>query len=148
MKKIFQAALPDFFAVAAFVVLSFLFFSPVFEGKVMTQSDMTHVTGMTQELDLYKEQTGQVSMWTNSMFGGMPAYLIKGGKTNNIFHTLQSVLRLWLPFYTVGILFIYLLGFYFLLRVLKTIPLLSFIGATAFAFGSYNLIIIAAGHIT
>jgi len=148
MKKIFQAALPDFFAVAAFVVLSFLFFSPLMEGKVMVQSDMTHVKGMTQELELYKEQTGKIAMWTNSMFGGMPAYLVKGGRTNNIFHTLQSVFRLYLPFHTVGILFIYLLGFYFLLRVLKTMPFPAFIGATAFAFGSYNLIIIAAGHIT
>jgi hypothetical protein len=148
MKKIFQVLLPDFIAVAAFVVIAFLFFSPVFEGKVLYQNDMTHVKGMAHELELYKEQTGEVSMWSNSMFGGMPAYLIKGGKTNNIFHSLQPILRLYLPYYTIGIVFIYLLGFYFLLRVLKTSPLLSFIGATAFAFGSYNLIIIAAGHIT
>jgi len=115
---------------------------------VLYQSDMTHVVGMNHELQVYKDQTGNVSMWTNSMFGGMPAYLINGGKTNNIFHMLQPVLRIFLPFFTVGILFVYLIGFYFLLRVLKIAPLLSFIGATAFAFGSYNLIIIAAGHIT
>ncbi len=148
MKKIIQAVLPDFIAVVAFIALSFLFFSPVFEGKVLYQNDMTHVEGMSHELKVFKEKTGEVSMWTNSMFGGMPAYLVYGGKTYNIFHSLQPVLRLFLPYFTVGILFIYLLGFYFLLRVLKTIPFLSFIGATAFAFGSYNLIIIAAGHIT
>jgi len=148
MKKILQAVLPDFIAVAVFVVISFVFFSPVFEGKVLYQNDMTHVAGMSRELALHKEQTGEVAMWTNSMFGGMPAYLIQGGKTNNIFHSLQPVLRLFLPYFTVGIMFIYLLGFYFLLRVLKMAPFLSFIGATAFAFGSYNLIIIAAGHIT
>jgi MFS family permease len=148
MKKVFQSLLPDIIAVAVFVVLSFLFFSPSFEGKVLYQNDMTHVEGMSQELKAFKEQTGEVSMWTNSMFGGMPAYLIVGGKTNNIFHALQPVLRLFLPYFTVGILFVYLFGFYFLLRVLKTAPLLSFIGATAFAFGSYNLIIIAAGHVT
>jgi hypothetical protein len=148
MKKIFQALIPDFIAVAAFVALSFLFFSPVIEGKVMNQSDMTHVKGMTRELEQYKNQTGEIAMWTNSMFGGMPAYLIRGGVTNNIFHSLQPVLRLYLPYYTVGILFIYLFGFYFLLRVLKIMPLLAFIGAIAFGFGSYNLIIISAGHIT
>jgi hypothetical protein len=114
MKKIFQPLLPDFIAVAAFVVLSFLFFSPVFEGKVLYQNDMIHVTGMSHELVLYKEQTGKVAMWTNSMFGGMPAYLIRGGETNNIFHSIQPILRLYLPYYTVGILFIYLFGFYFL----------------------------------
>jgi len=148
MKKIFQAALPDFIAVIVFVLLSLLFFSPVFEGKVLYQNDMTHVEGMSQELKAFKEKTGEVSMWTNSMFGGMPAYLIVGGKTNNIFHALQPVLRLYLPYHTIGILFVYLLGFYFLLRVLKISPFLSFIGSTAFAFGSYNLIIIAAGHVT
>jgi hypothetical protein len=148
MKKIFSAALPDFLAVAAFVVLSFLFFSPVFEGKVLYQNDMTHVNGSIHELQQYKDQTGQIAMWTNSMFGGMPAYLIMSGKTNNIFHVLQPILRLYLPYFSAGIIFIYLLGFYFLLRVLKATPFLGFIGATAFAFGSYNLIIIAAGHIT
>jgi hypothetical protein len=148
MKKVFQAILPDLIAVAVFVILSVLFFSPTFEGKVLYQNDMTHVEGGAHELQLYKEKTGEIGMWTNSMFGGMPAYLVFGGKTNNIFHSLQPVLRLFLPYYTSGILFIYLLGFYFLLRVLKIKPFLSFIGAVAFSFSSYNLIIIAAGHIT
>ncbi len=148
MKKIFQAILPDLLAVAAFIALSFLFFSPVIEGKVLYQNDMTHVKGTIQELEQYKAETGENAMWTNSLFGGMPAYLVRSGQTNNIFHMLQHALRLYLPYFTVGILFVYLLGFYFLFRVLKTAPLLSFIGATAFAFGSYNLIIIAAGHIT
>ncbi len=103
---------------------------------------------MSHELVLHKEKTGEDAMWTNSMFGGMPAYLVKGGKINNIFHSLQPLLRLYLPYFTVGILFIYLLGFYFLLRVLRISPALSFIGAIGFAFGSYNIIIIAVGHIT
>lgn len=148
MKKTFKAILPDLFVLLAFVVLSLLFFSPTFEGKVLYQNDMTHVKGMARELELYKETTGEIAMWTNSMFGGMPAYLVYGGKSNNIFHTLQPVMRLFLPYFTSGILFVYLLGFYFLLRVLKNSHLLSFLGSVAFAFGSYNLIIIAAGHIT
>ena len=140
--------MPDIFAVLAFVIISLVFFTPVFEGKVINQSDVTQYKGMSRELVLHKEQTGEDAMWTNSMFGGMPAYLIKGGKINDIFHSLQPALRLYLPYFTVGILFIYLLGFYFLLRVLRISPVLSFIGAIGFAFGSYNIIIIAVGHIT
>jgi hypothetical protein len=148
MKRIIQIILKDLIAVMVFVVLSLIFFSPVFEGKVLFQSDMTHVKGASHELEVYKEQTGEIAMWTNSMFGGMPAYLVYGGKTYNVFHSLQSVVRLFLPYFTSGILFVYLIGFYFLLRVLRTSALLSFVGAFAFGFGSYNLIIIAAGHIT
>ncbi|MCB8994778.1 MAG: hypothetical protein H6538_04140 [Bacteroidales bacterium] len=148
MKKIFEAVLPDLIAVILFVALSFIFFSPVIEGKVLVQGDMTHARGTSAELDQYEAQTGQTAMWTNSLFSGMPAYLIKAGKSYNIFHFLQPVLRLYLPFFTVGILFVYLFGFYFLLRVLKIKALTAFLGASAFAFGSYNLIIIAAGHVT
>ena len=109
---------------------------------------MRQVTGMTHELNVYHEETGKEALWTNSMFGGMPAYQIRGDESFNIYHDLQPVFRLFLPYYTVGILFMYLLGFYFLLRVLKMKPMMAFLGSVAFAFTSYNLIIIMAGHIT
>ncbi len=97
---------------------------------------------------MYHEQTGKDALWTNSMFGGMPAFQIRSGKSFDIYHQLLQIFRLYLPYYTVGILFTYLLGFYFLLRVLKMKPLLAFLGSVAFAFTSYNIIIILAGHIT
>ena len=87
-------------------------------------------------------------MWTNSMFGGMPAYQIKGSQENNIFKYLFTFFQFNLPYYTVAILFTLLLGFYILLISLKFDPWLSFIGAVAFGLSSYNLIIIEAGHIT
>lgn len=148
MIKFLKSLLPDLFAVMGFVAIAFIYFSPVIEGKVLPQSDMIQVRGMQKELVDYHKLTGKDAMWTNSMFGGMPAYQIRGGNVFNIFHELQWPTRLYLPYFTVGILFVYLFGFYLLLRILKIDVLLAFAGAIGFAFASYNLIIIFAGHIT
>ncbi|MGQ1889491.1 YfhO family protein [Thermophagus sp. OGC60D27] len=134
--------------IVLFVVLSFAYFSPVLKGYELPQMDNLHALGMSKELIEYEKTTGHHSFWTNSMFGGMPAYQIKGDSSANIFSYLNRVFRVGLPFYTVAILFLYLLGFFVLLRSLKAGRWLSLLGAVAFAFGSYNIIIIIAGHIT
>lgn len=131
-----------------FIVLSFAYFSPVLKGFELPQMDNLHALGMSRELVEYENETGKHAYWTNSMFGGMPAYQIKGDSSANIFSYLNKFFRLGLPFYTVAILFLYLLGFYILLRSVKTNRWLSLLGSIAFAFGSYNIIIIIAGHIT
>ncbi len=143
-----QKGLPYFTAVIVFIVLSAVYFSPVLKGKELPQMDNTHAIGMAKELVDYEKETGDKAMWTNSMFSGMPAYQIKGDSSNDIFSYVNRVTRLGLPFKTIAILFMYLLGFYLLLISLKIDPWLSIAGAIAFAFGSYNLIIIIAGHIT
>ncbi len=146
--KIVKVLIPDCLAIIAFIIISYAYFSPVIENKVLPQSDMIQARGMNKELVDYHEHTGKDALWTNSMFGGMPAYQIRGGNVFNIFHKLHPLGRLFLPYLTVGILFVYLAGFYFFLRILKTNIFLSFAGAIAFAFISYNLIIIYAGHIS
>jgi hypothetical protein len=140
--------LPYLGAVLLFIVLSFAYFSPVLEGKILPQLDNTHAKAMSKELNDYEQETGEKAMWTNSMFGGMPAYQIKGDSSKNIFNYLNRYTRLGLPYETVAIVFLYMLGFYLLLLSMKVDHWLSAIGAIAFAFGSYNLIIIIAGHIT
>ena len=133
---------------ALFVFLSLLYFSPVLKGFGLPQMDQTHAVGMAQELVEHEEATGERVHWTNSMFGGMPAYQIRGDSSNNIFSYINKVLRVGLPYHTAAILFLYLLGFYVLLRSMKINRWLSISGAVAFGFGSYNIIIIMAGHIT
>jgi hypothetical protein len=133
---------------ALFAGLSFLYFNPVFKGMELPQMDNTHAIGAAQELNEFEAETGDHSYWANSMFGGMPAYQIKGDSSSNLFYNLNKVLRFGLPFHTVAILFLYLFGFYVLLRSMKMGRWLSLVGALAFAFGSYNIIIIIAGHIT
>ncbi|HES59607.1 MAG TPA: hypothetical protein ENO18_04165, partial [Caldithrix sp.] len=148
LKNYFQKALPYFLAVISFVVLSYIYFSPLLTGKDLAQMDQTHAKGMAKEMMDFKEQTGQDTQWTNSMFGGMPTYQIASTVSYNIYQKVQKLLRLGLPFTTVSILFILLFGFYLLMISLGFNSLQSALGAIAFAFASYNIIIIMAGHIT
>ena len=110
--------------------------------------DNTHAIGAANELKQYEAETGEKAQWTDSMFGGMPAYQIKGDASSNIFHDLTRILRFGLPYTTIAILFMYMLGFYLLMVNMKISRYVAVAGAIAFAFGSYNLIIIIAGHIT
>ena len=135
-------------ALLIFIVLSFVYFSPVLEGKKLPQLDNSHAIGMSKELVDHEKETDEKSMCTNSMFGGMPSYQIRSDSTKNIFGYFNKFTRLGLPYETVAIVFLYMLGFYLLLLSMKVDPWLSIVGAIAFAFGSYNLIIIIAGHIT
>ncbi len=147
-KDIFKKALPFLVAMVFFIALSFIYFSPVLEGKVLPQMDNIHAKGISHELTQYHDETGEYSQWTNSMFGGMPAYQIYIGETNNIYLYIQRFLRLGLPYTTVAILFIYMFGFYLLLLSLRFNHWQSILGGMAFGLASYNIIIIAAGHIT
>ena len=140
--------LPYLAVIAVFIVITFIYFSPVLEGKMLPQMDNTHAIGMAQELVELEEVSGEKAQWTNSMFGGMPAYQIKADASANMFSYLNRALRLGLPYHTVAIVFLYLLGFFILMRTMGFSHWLSIIGSLAFAFGSYNFIIIIAGHIT
>ncbi len=149
IKSIFRPILPHLGVILLFVAISFAYFSPVLTGKDLQQGDDTHTMGMSQELNQYeKDHPGEHPLWTNSMFSGMPAFLIKGGPGYNIYHALQRYVSLFLPYKTVAILFLLLLGFYFLLSTLNLNRILSAAGAVGFAFASFNIEIIAAGHIT
>jgi len=149
IKAILKNVAPYALIVFFFVIISFLYFSPVIEGKQLMQMDNINAKGMAQEINEHKKETGEDAQWTNSMFGGMPTYHIGGGKdTNNIFRATDGWLRLKLPYETVAILFLYMLGFFILLQSIKLNKWISFVGALAFAFASYKIIIIGAGHIT
>lgn len=132
-----------------FLALAIAYMSPVLDGKVLSQHDMTQFTGVKQELKQYHEETGEYSQWTNSLFSGMPAFHVgPSGKTPNIFSKLSRAVRLFLPdINPIGILFVYLICFYVLLLSLRITHWISALGAIAFALSSYNLIILEPGHI-
>jgi len=140
--------LPYLAVIVFFIAISCLYFSPVLQGKVLNQMDDIHAQGMAKELVDFEKETGKKSQWTNSAFGGMPAYQIKGDSSSNLFWYLNKISRLGLPYTTIAILFLYLLGFFILLRSLGFNHWLSVAGAVAFGFGTYNFLIIIAGHIT
>jgi len=146
--KILKAVLPHLAAFGVFLLLTVIYFHPMLSGNDLPQMDNTHAIGMAKELVDFEAQTGEQSMWTNSMFGGMPAYQIKGGESMSVYYYMQKLLTFNLPYYTMAIVMLYLLGFYILLVTLKVDSWLSIAGAIAFAFASYNLIIIEAGHVT
>ncbi len=136
-----------FLPIVVFLVISFAYFSPVLQGKRLQQSDVANYYGMSKEAIDYETKTGEIALWTNSMFGGMPTYLIINVARNNIWKYLHSLFTL-NTFKPVGMLFLYLLGFYLAMLLLGFTTWISFAGALAYAFSSYFLIILEPGHIT
>jgi hypothetical protein len=138
--------LPHLIAIVVFIVLSYSYFSPMLEGEEIKQSDITHFKGMSKEVKDYREKTGEEALWTNRMFGGMPAYYIGTKYQNNHTTVVNKILSIGEK--PANFLFLYLIGFYIALLLLRINPWLSIVGALAFGFSSYFFIIIAAGHNT
>lgn len=148
MKDFFRRSWPDALVVLCFLLLSFLYFStPIMNGLVLGGHDTVAGMGQGQEQAAFYEATGERTRWTNSIFSGMPTYQIAPSYSSG--ETLGWVGRA-IGLFTMGplnYLFLYLLGFYLLMRTLRFRPLLSAFGAVAWAFSSYFFIIIAAGHL-
>ena len=143
-----KKCLPDAIVVALFAVISFAYFLvPVSQGKILFRHDSQASVGLGQELTEYEQRTGEVTRWTNSLFSGMPTYQISPAySSTDRLSTAMSAYHLWLPDY-VWFLFAYLLGFYILLRAFNFRQSLAALGSILWAFSSYFLIIIAAGHL-
>jgi hypothetical protein len=137
----FKKLLPHIIAVIVFLVFALIFCSPILSGKVINQSDVIHWKGMAQQSFLFKEKYGHFPLWTNSMFGGMPAYQIAMESENFIsvgfFH---KILMLGLP-KPISYLFLICLGFYFLTQVFRINPWIGILAAIGYGYASYTLII-------
>jgi hypothetical protein len=131
--------------VAFFVVICFAYFSPVLQGKRPAQSDVLQSKAMQKEIMEYKEKDGKGPLWTNQMFGGMPAYQIWVQYAYNAATYGIAAITKALP-NPVGTVLLLLLGSYFLFIVLKINPWLAAAGAIAFSFTTYNFVLIATGH--
>lgn len=144
----FKKYLPHLLAILIFCCIAIFYFSPVmFENKDLPQGDVTNSLGWGNDLRQYHQQTGDYAMWSNAMFGGMPANYAYMPPPKNIFVKFANVIMLHLPPMHVGVVFLYMLGFYIFLLALGCSPWLSILGAIAYALASYNLIIIEAGHV-
>jgi hypothetical protein len=138
--------LPYLVAILAFYLVSLIYCSPVLEGKQLFQMDTRKGAGMGQDLVKYQQETGEKSLWTGSMFGGMPAYQISPSYKAYPFSNLRNVFEGELPA-PASHIFLYMLGFFILMCAFGVSPWLGIIGAIAYAFSSYFIIIITAGHI-
>ncbi len=128
-----------------FIIICFIYFTPAFQGKVLMQSDVQKAGATQSEIMKYYQQDGKAPLWTNSMFGGMPTYLVWLKYPSNIASHMIDVIRKSFP-NPVDIVLLYLIGTYLLLLVLGLSPWLAAAGALAFGFSSYNFIFIEAGH--
>jgi len=141
----FKTLAPYLAAIVIFLVITMAFFSPMMEGKKLVQSDIINFQGASKEIADYRAKTGEEALWTNSMFGGMPAYQISVNYTSNLIGYLDKLFTLGLP-HPANLVFLYFIGFFILMLVLKIDPWLSIAGAIGFGFSSFYIIIIDAGH--
>ena len=146
-KNIFKTLTPYIVALVVFLTITFVYFYPVLEGKKLKMHDIKMWKGMSKEITDYRESTGEQALWTNSMFGGMPAWQIHVKYKGNLISHVDKILRLYMPF-PANYVFLYFLGFFILLLVLRINPWLSIAGAIAFALSSYFFIILGAGHLS
>ena len=131
--------------IVAFALITLIYFSPIIQGKRIKQHDIEMYKGMSKEIVDFKAQTGEQSLWTNSMFGGMPAWNISVPQNSNLMTYIHRLLNAGFP-HPIGAVFISMLGFFVLLLVMDCKIWVSFIGALAYGFTSYMFIIIGAGH--
>jgi hypothetical protein len=131
--------------IGIFISLCFVYFSPALQGKALYQSDVLMAQGMQKEIMDVRAKDGKGPLWTNSMFGGMPAFQIWVQYPNNVTTYVISFFKTVFP-NPIDTVLLYLLGAYLLFCVLRMNPWLAAAGAIAFAFSSYNFQIIDAGH--
>lgn len=136
--------LPHILILLGFVILSLAYFNPVLKGKQLFQSDIVQYMGMSKQQKDFKAKTGEETYWTNGAFAGMPTYQLGAKYPHNYLKKLDLALR-FLP-RPADYLFLYLLGFYILLLVLKVDYKLAALGAMAFGFSTYLIIILGVGH--
>ncbi|MFN5786720.1 MAG: hypothetical protein ACK457_12185, partial [Flavobacteriia bacterium] len=147
MNSLLKKMIPHAVAIIVFIALSSIYFAPVFEGYNLKQGDVRQYKGMSNEIDQYRMLNGEEALWTNSMFGGMPAYQISIDHPNNYLVVVNKMLQLGLPG-PVGLLFLAMLGFYIFALCLRINPWLGMLGGLAFGFSTINILYLGAGHVT
>ncbi|EMR03195.1 hypothetical protein [Cesiribacter andamanensis] len=146
LSYLLRQALPHVVALVLYVVVSLLFFGPVsFDNKVLYQHDILQSAGANQEIIEFRERTGEEPLWTNSMFGGMPAYLLTVEYAGDWITTLLQINYLGLP-HPPKLVFVAMLSFYILLLCAGARPWLAIGGGLAYGLSTFLLISIEAGH--
>lgn len=148
MKIDFKKILPHIIAVVIFLLVAVIFCKPALEGKVVFQHDLQGWRGMVQQSVEFKEKYGHYPLWTNSLFSGMPAFQIAMQGTQPLSMVyLEKVISLGLP-QPINFFFVACICFYFLCIVLRVNPWVAILGALAYAYSTYDPVIIMVGHVT
>ncbi len=144
MKELFKKITPFLIAIAVFVIVSVAYFSPVLEGKKLYQNDIKQFTGMAKAINDFRNENNAEPYWTDAAFSGMPTYNLSVLYPNDYIKKIDRVIR-FLP-RPADYLFLYFLSFFVLLLVLKIDYKLAILGALAFGFSTYYIIILGVGH--
>jgi len=144
-EMIIKRILPYIAAVALFVIITLAQFNPLFSGKAIKQYDISQHQGSSKEIVDFRKTYHEEPLWTNSMFGGMPAYQISTAYPGNWMSFIDKLIHLFMP-HQAGYMFMYFLGFFILLLCLRIDPWLALVGSLAYGFSSYFYIIIEVGH--
>ena len=140
-----KKVLPHLLAVVIFTIVSLAYFYPLLEGKTISTNDGTVYLNSSKEISDFRAKYGEEPLWTNSMFSGMPAYLISTVFKGNILKFIHSISGFLRP---ASFIFLMMLGFYILLLMFKADYRIAIAGALAYGFTTYVFFIIAAGHNT
>jgi hypothetical protein len=143
----FKKILPQLIAIIGFVLVSFIYASPLLQGKRLAMHDTQMAAASAKEVNDFHTQTGEWAWWTNSMFGGMPSFMVAGDYENSLSTKIGSFYMNSIPS-PANVLILLMLGFFVLMRVLKVNNWLAFFGSVAYAFNTYNLLFLEAGHIS
>jgi len=141
-----KPALPHLLAIIIFITISLAYFYPLLEGKVMYTNDGTVAQNAAREISDFRAKYGEEPLWTNSMFSGMPAYLISTIYKGNLMRFVNSAFNFLK--HPASSIFLTMLGFYFLLLMFRTDPRIAIAGAIAYGLSTYFFFILAAGHNT
>ena len=144
MNQGFRKFTTHFFALAFLALVALTYFYPVLQGKVIFQSDIVQYRGMAEEQEEFRRQFGEEPYWTNSAFGGMPTYQLGARYPHDYIKKLDRLIR-FLP-RPADYLFLYFLGFYVLMGCMKVEYRLAILGALAFGFSTYLIVILGVGH--
>ena len=148
MKNInFKQFLPHFVAVLIFISLSAIYFYPALEGYRIQQSDIKLSKGMSQEIRAHRAEFDEEPLWLGNMFSGMPAFQVSVLFPSNLAMYLNDIIKLGLPG-PVAVLFAYMIGFFIFGLSLRINPWVAMVGAIAYGFSSYFIIILEVGHNT
>ncbi|HVK97886.1 MAG TPA: YfhO family protein [Flavisolibacter sp.] len=146
-KGTFQKILPHLIAVAVFLIVAVIYCRPALEGKVVSQDDIIQWKGAFHQSEVYKERHGEYPLWTNALFSGMPTFQIGGLQGSFITGWLHTLFTLGLP-KPISFFFLACICFYFLCCIVRIRPYIGIFGALAFAYATYNPVIINVGHDT
>ncbi len=140
----FKSIIPTLIAIASFVIVSLIYFSPVLEGKKILQSDIVQFTGMSKEIQDFRAENHREPYWTDAAFGGMPAFQVSTYFPHDFIKKIDNIIR-FLP-RPADYLFLYFFGFFILMSVLKVDWRLAIFGSIAFGLSTYLIVILGVGH--